>query len=86
MATEGPREALQMLTCQRLHPLLSRCFSTSGQMLPRSHPLWEDLFLGATHLLPAKFMLNKAHSLAFLLGSDLLGFEKVELRRGNGSA
>lgn len=38
------------------------------------------------HPLPSNFMLNKAHSLALLLGSELLGFDKAELRRGNGGA
>lgn len=40
----------------------------------------------AHHPLPSNFMLNKAHSLALFLGSELLGFEKAELRRGNGCA
>ena len=82
-----PRAASWMLTCQPPCLFFSRCFSTPGQMLPQSH-LREDLFWEPTHHpLPTNFTLNKAHSLVFLLGSELPGsFEKTELRKVNGDA
>lgn len=72
----SPTLSFQM--CLHPRPDVASVSSSSGR-----------IYFGVStyHPLPANFTLNKAHSLALLLGSEVLGsFKKAELRRGNGGA